>query len=162
MRRPSAIVTLVLAALLWIVALGAAPVAASSADSLGTIASAMVYTAGSLVCHQRPERSFHVDRAQFPVCARCLGLYAGGVLGVFFWAGIAGVGTRAAPRAVKAISSTHVRLVLLVIALPTVASVAAAALGWWDGSNVVRATLALPLGAAIGAVVTAVAAGDLR
>ena len=47
-------------------------------------------------------------------------------------------------------------------ALPTVATVATAWLGWWDPNNVVRAALALPLGAAIAMAITAVAAGDLR
>ena len=40
--------------------------------------SALIYYVGSIVCHQRPERSFHFSGAQFPVCARCAGIYAGG------------------------------------------------------------------------------------
>src|SRR5262245_19064114 len=35
------------------------------------------YAIGSLVCHQRPERSFHLFGTQMPVCARCVGIYAG-------------------------------------------------------------------------------------
>ena len=35
-----------------------------------------VYQLGSLICHQRPERSFHLAGVQMPVCARCFGLYA--------------------------------------------------------------------------------------
>src|SRR6476469_9730789 len=35
--------------------------------------SAAVYYSGSLICHQRPERSFWFWGAQFPVCARCTG-----------------------------------------------------------------------------------------
>jgi hypothetical protein len=45
------------------------------------LASAAVYFSGSLLCHQRPERSFHLWTAQFPVCARCAGIYAGAALG---------------------------------------------------------------------------------
>lgn len=29
----------------------------------------------SLICHRKPERSFHVRDHQFPVCARCTGIY---------------------------------------------------------------------------------------
>jgi len=36
-----------------------------------------VYVIGSLVCHQRPERSFYIWGHQMPVCARCTGIYAG-------------------------------------------------------------------------------------
>lgn len=38
---------------------------------------AAVYGIGSIVCHQRPERSFHLFAVQMPVCARCTGIYAG-------------------------------------------------------------------------------------
>lgn len=36
-----------------------------------------IYQAFSLVCHQIPERSFHIAGAQFAVCSRCTGLYSG-------------------------------------------------------------------------------------
>lgn len=32
---------------------------------------------GHLICHGIPERSFHIKGHQFPVCARCTGLYLG-------------------------------------------------------------------------------------
>jgi hypothetical protein len=38
------------------------------------------YLVGSLLCHQRPERSFFLWGSQMPVCARCLGIYAGAAL----------------------------------------------------------------------------------
>ena len=44
-------------------------------------AAAVMYAAGSFICHQIPERSFHLDGIQLPVCARCFGLYGGGALG---------------------------------------------------------------------------------
>src|SRR5437867_4112806 len=34
------------------------------------------YLVGSLLCHQRPERSFFLWGSQMPVCARCMGIYA--------------------------------------------------------------------------------------
>ena len=36
-----------------------------------------IYQAFSFVCHQIPERSFHIAGHQFAVCSRCTGLYAG-------------------------------------------------------------------------------------
>jgi hypothetical protein len=40
-----------------------------------------VYRVGSLVCHQLRDRSFHLWTAQMPVCARCVGIYFGAVVG---------------------------------------------------------------------------------
>jgi predicted membrane protein DUF2085 len=44
--------------------------------------SAAVYYSGGLLCHQRPERSFYLWGAQFPVCARCTGIYFGAAVAV--------------------------------------------------------------------------------
>jgi uncharacterized membrane protein len=44
-----------------------------------------VYVVGSFVCHQRPERSFHLWAHQMPVCARCTGIYAGAALTALLW-----------------------------------------------------------------------------
>jgi uncharacterized membrane protein len=38
---------------------------------------ASIYKIFSFVCHQIPERSFHLAGHQFAVCSRCTGLYAG-------------------------------------------------------------------------------------
>ena len=38
---------------------------------------ALTYGIGGFICHQMPERSFHLGGLQIPVCARCLGIYAG-------------------------------------------------------------------------------------
>ncbi len=121
-----------------------------------------VYAAGSLVCHQRADRSFHRGTAQLPVCARCFGLYAGALLGVCAWAAAAGLRRAPTPRAMRFAASSRPRTPLVVAAIPTVVTLITAAAGIWDPANAVRAWSALPLGVAIGAVVTAVAAGDLR
>src|SRR5213080_1018782 len=39
--------------------------------------SSTIYKAFSFVCHQIPERSFHLAGHQFAVCSRCTGLYSG-------------------------------------------------------------------------------------
>ena len=53
----------------------------ATAPFLWTPLAALLYAGASLICHQLPERSFHLDGAQLPVCGRCFGLYAGGTLG---------------------------------------------------------------------------------
>jgi uncharacterized membrane protein len=117
-----------------------------------------IYAAGSIVCHQLAERSFFIDGRQLPVCARCTGLYLGGVAGLLVWCSwkVARGWRRVAitPRAA-------LRLVA-VAGVPTAISVAAATAGVWDGSNTTRAVLALPLGLGAGAVVAAVFTKDLR
>ena len=52
------------------------------APDLPPALAAIVYGIGGVVCHQRPERSFYLWSTQFPVCARCAGIYAGAALGV--------------------------------------------------------------------------------
>lgn len=34
-------------------------------------------------CHQIPERSFFIKSYQFPICARCTGLYLGYIIALF-------------------------------------------------------------------------------
>jgi uncharacterized membrane protein len=36
---------------------------------------------GYAICHQIPERSFHINGQQLPLCARCTGIYLGGLAG---------------------------------------------------------------------------------
>ena len=40
------------------------------------------FLAIAFMCHQKPERSFHFKGKQFPLCARCTGIFAGYFLGV--------------------------------------------------------------------------------
>jgi len=73
----------VAASIAWAVLLVAVPFAASQphVSAMAAAVIAGVYTVGSLVCHQLPERSYHLWAAQMPVCARCAGIYFGAVLG---------------------------------------------------------------------------------
>jgi len=52
--------------------------------------------------------------------------------------------------------------VVILSAIPTAVSFMTGVLGIWDGSNLTRAMLAIPVGASAGAVVAAVATKDLR
>jgi uncharacterized membrane protein len=63
-------------ALVWAIVVPLAPIASATGGSLA-VGSTIVYAAGSLVCHQRPERSFSTWGRPWPVCARCTGIYLG-------------------------------------------------------------------------------------
>lgn len=85
-RTPSGVSALFAATLLWMGVLLAAPIvvaegASRQSDRLSFRAAGAVYLFGRVICHQRPERSFHWHGVQLPVCARCFGLYAGAVVG---------------------------------------------------------------------------------
>jgi uncharacterized membrane protein len=132
--------TLVLAAgltagvLLWVAALVSAPFELPD-DSF---ASALVYQAAALICHQRPERSFSLNGVPMPVCARCFGLYASGAMGAL----LAWLGSSAAPQ-----SSASARRLLGWAALPMAATLSIEWVGLANPSVVVRAVAAFPLGA---------------
>ena len=77
-RRLAAPVTLTVAALCWC----AAAAAPAMLPGFGWPAGAAVLRAAfSLVCHQDPARSFHLEGSPLAVCIRCTGIYAGFVLG---------------------------------------------------------------------------------
>ena len=119
---------------------------------------AFFFAVGSLICHQRPERSFFLDGHQLAVCARCTGLYLSGAAGLAGWLALK-VARGWRPMTFE--PRVAVRLLVLA-ALPTAVSLASGTLAVWDGSNVTRALLAIPLGASAGAIVAAVTTKDLR
>jgi uncharacterized membrane protein len=144
---------LLVSSLSWAAALMAAPQAMTTDGPVKT-AAAVIYFGAGYICHQRPERSFHLDGHQLPVCARCTGLYLAAPFG------LAGVmlmrrGRRADDRAYR-----RWRVAVVAAAVPTVISVG---LEWIGGpglsSNISRALTALPLGAALAALLGAAAAG---
>ena len=119
---------------------------------------AIIFSVGGVICHQIPERSFFWAGQQLPVCARCTGLYVSAALGLIAW-----VTLKTARRWRSIAIAPRVAIQWLAIAaVPTALSVAAGLTGAWDGSNVTRALLAIPLGASAGAIVAAVATKDLR
>ena len=122
------------------------------------LSSAIIFAIGGLICHQRPERSFFWGAHQFPVCARCTGLYLSAALGLAAWAVIK-LTDRDHHRA---IDPRVARTIFIAAAMPTALSLASGAIGLWDGSNVSRALLAIPLGLTAGGIVAAVATKDLR
>ena len=121
-------VVLALLSMAWLVLLIAAPAAPTA---LATI----VYAIGSFICHQRPERSFHIEAAQLPVCARCLGVYAGAAVGTL---------SRIVPGLDPPLGA---RAALLLGVVPTIVTIA---LEWTvgDPGNVVRGAAGVPIGVA--------------
>jgi uncharacterized membrane protein len=131
----------------------AAPVALASGNSRLSLAAAFIYEGAGLICHQRPERSFHTAGVQQPVCARCAGLYISGAVGAM----IAWV-PRRRPRFAR-----DPRMLLVMAALPTALTFGVELVGAAHPSNVIRALSALPLGAALSwAFVLSLRVGDAQ
>jgi uncharacterized membrane protein len=90
------------------------------------------------VCHQIPERSFHFWGEPASVCARCLGVYAGFLLG-----------TAGFPFARKGLTVGFPSpWILGAAAVPAVMDYGLAHLGIFDSGNLVRAITGLIPGAA--------------
>src|SRR5439155_11748894 len=106
----------VAASIAWAVLLPIAPFAASQpAPARFWYGLAfVVYGAGSFICHQLPARSFHSWSAQWPVCARCTGIYAGAAV----TAAAAAIGLKPDPTRTSR-TAFHARILLTLSALPT-------------------------------------------
>ena len=160
------------AAVFWAAALPAAVWVAArpTASAFYPFAFGM-YAVGSLICHQLPERSFHLWSAQLPVCARCTGIYAGGAIAAIvalMKAALTGT-ARLEPRPTYNITPvghrfsgatlfSSARATLIVAAIPTIATLA---FEWTTGqmpANWIRALA----GSAIGAAVVSAIATDIN
>ena len=113
---------------------------------------AIAYGLGRLVCHQRPERSYHSCGAQWPVCGRCSGLYLGAAVG----AALAG-----ARRRRTASPWDRWRRRMLVAAAPTALLWAIEAAGLFDPGTPVRFLAAVPLGLTTSAWLAAILREEL-
>jgi len=136
MRRFLA-VALLLAMVAWPAAMAASVIERGRTHAVWTSA---VYLLASAICHQRPERSFSTSGVQWPVCARCSGLYIAAPFGALF--ALAG-GRAEADR-------TRTRVGVLLLSLPTLITFLIEFAGIAHVANLARAAAALPLGAAIG------------
>ena len=158
------------ASIVWAAALPLATFAASRpvASSVVALLTLAVYAIGSVVCHQRPERSFYLWSHQMPVCARCTGIYVGAALAAI----VVAFRRRGPARPRRADPSTlvlslskdelragtwvgpYARMVLALAALPTIATLV---YEWTTGvtsSNWIRAASGLCLGAAVAALIS--------
>jgi uncharacterized membrane protein len=111
-------------------------------------AGAVAYGLCAFICHQIPERSFHLAGFQLPVCARCLGIYLG-VSGGVAYAWLRPI----TGRAMLPTPARDFRRLAVVAAAPTVLTVALEAAGAWHPANATRAIAGLPLGVLVGLVV---------
>lgn len=145
---------LVASALLALVLVGgvSVPILPCLASGRLAFAVSLVYAGGSLICHQRPERSWTSCGRQWPVCGRCAGLYLGAAGGVVLAA--AGIGWRGERR--------QWRARLIAAALPTIVSWAGEMAGLGDPGTPLRFLLAVPLGIATALWLSAVARGHLE
>jgi len=124
--------------LLWVAAVLVAPLAIAAQNPAIARGALLIYGTGHLVCHQRPERSFHIHGRQFAVCARCTGLYASALSG----------GLMALALGAASMRPSRARVWLGVAALPTLVTVGVELAGLAYPSNTMRMLSALPLGAA--------------
>ncbi len=133
---------------------------AGTSSAAGLLAS-LVYAAGSVICHQRPERSFHLFGAQLAVCARCAGIYAGAAVSALAAVCRAGLrrGCSTAALGATAASRAAVRIGLAAASAPAAATLA---YEWASGtmpSHAVRAASGALMGAAGAWVVMGALAG---
>jgi len=167
------------AAAIWAALLVAAPFLASRAhaSAFGAALTLAVYAVGSTVCHQLPERSFHLWTAQMPVCARCTGIYLGAAA-----MAIATTAARLKPRPtddttdqapdIRDASVASVghrfsgavgfRLALAVAALPSAATLV---FEWTTGvmpANWIRFAAGVPIGVAVALLVRAAAENQVN
>jgi uncharacterized membrane protein len=136
------------AAVLWALALPAAAYAATqpAGSAVWHAFGVAVYSLGSAICHQRPERSFHLFGAQLPVCARCVGIYAGAALIAVAFPVVSAFGRTARVRLRP--DTTAVRWLLAAALLPAALSLV---YEWTTGdvpSNAIRAATGVVLGGA--------------
>lgn len=130
----------------------AMPVVPCLGGGRSALAVSVIYACGSLVCHQRIERSLTTCGRQWPVCGRCSGLYLGAAAGVLLAA--AGGGRRGSWR--------QWRTRVLLAAMPTGALWLGEVAGIADPGTTLRLALALPLGVVTALWLSAVSRGDLR
>lgn len=98
---------------------------------------ATVFRFASFLCHQQPDRSYHWA-IQWPVCARCLGLYAAAPAGA-----LAAIAVR------SPLAGGRNVLLLCVAALPSATTWLAERAAAMSVGNDIRCAAALPLGAAV-------------
>ena len=98
---------------------------------------ALIYRAFSFVCHQIPDRSFHLAEHQFAVCSRCTGLYAGFAVAALSYPLVRSLRN----------TDTPPRLWLILAAVPLVIDFALGYFSIWENNHLSRFTTGALLGA---------------
>ena len=87
-----------------------------------------IYKVFSFVCHQIPERSFHLAGHQFAVCSRCTGLYTGFAVAVLIYPLARSLTRTDAPR----------RRWLILAAVPLLIDFSLTYFGVWSNTHLTR------------------------
>ena len=151
--------------IVWAALLVVVPFAASQphVSAMAAAVIAAIYTVGSLVCHQLPERSYRLWGAQMPVCARCAGIYLGAALAALSVRPIRALGARAI-RASGNSRDSAAGLVLhrsrILLALAVTPTLVTLVYEWSTGdmlSHAIRAAAGIPIGFIVACLVVAAA-----
>lgn len=135
-RARTAWVASVAGAALFLGVIALAPLAlARGYERLGWV----IYRGFSVACHQIPERSFHLFGFPLAVCARCFGLYVGGIIGVLLYPLFA--------RPLGRQREAPGRVWLIAAALPTTVDFALGFFHIWPNTHLSRFLTASLLGA---------------
>jgi uncharacterized membrane protein len=118
----------------WVALILAAPWLMAERHSL---ASAAIYQGFSVVCHQRPERSFYFHGHPMGVCSRCAGIYAGFIIGLSLYPFARDLREDRFPP----------RWILIAAAAPTVVDFTAGILGLFANTFLSRALTGMLFGA---------------
>ncbi len=103
----------------------------------------MVFLAFAQVCHQLPDRTFHVHGLPFAVCQRCFGVYAGLAVALLVWPFI---------RRYTALLGRHTLLILAGGVFPLSVDWALTAFQVWQNTPLSRTATGLLFGLIAGAV----------
>jgi uncharacterized membrane protein len=123
---------------LFALAIVAAVIAAPVAQASNHLAfSSSIYQAFSYLCHQIPERSFHLAGEQFAVCSRCTGLYAGFAIAIL---------TRPLFRSLRDTDTPRI-IWLFASALPLAIDFSLTYFGVWQNNHFTRFTTGALFGA---------------
>ncbi len=93
-----------------------------------TGASGIIYSGFSLLCHQLPERSFHLEGHAMAVCSRCTGIYTGFAVSVLFYPLL---------RSLRGVETPR-RIWLLLASLPIAVDFALGFFGIWQNTHFSR------------------------
>jgi uncharacterized membrane protein len=116
----------------------AAIVAAPLAQASNHLAfSSAIYKTFSFLCHQIPERSFHLAGQQFAVCSRCTGLYSGFTMAILTYPLFRSLRNTETPRIIWLFAS----------ALPLALDFSLTYFGIWQNNHFTRFTTGALFGA---------------
>ena len=118
---------------LWVLLIVSAPIAA--ANGMSDFAEPL-YNFYGYICHQMPDRSFHVLKHQFAVCSRCFGVYFGLLAGFLIYPMIRSMDE----------TEPFPRFWLILAGFPMAIDWSLTVFGIWENTHFTRITTGLILG----------------